>query len=442
MTAQRVAVARGHVPGLGHGLQLVRRPLEFVSSLREQGDVVLVRVGRMPLYALTDPALVHRILTSDHASFGRGRLFERGQSIVGRGLITAEGGFHRRQRRLMQPIFTRQAMSDHTDTIRRITVAVMETWRPGQRVAVDSVMNDLALTTVTRVLFSSDTGRDAAEVVRHCVPVVLSALFKHMLLPAVVTSVPTPAGLRFRAANARLHTVIDQVITAYRADGGGRGDLLSRLLAARDEETGEIMSDQQVHDEVSAMFFAGVDATGAILAWVFHELGRHPDIERRVHDEIDTVLDGGPVGYGDLAALEYTGRVITETLRCYSPWFFPRGTLSPVELGGVQLPAGTEVMYSPYALHHDPRFFPEPGRFDPDRWLPERARAVPRGAFIPFGTGAHRCIGESLALVELTVAVATITARWRLAPVPGTRVRKVATVTVHPDQLPMVTHPQ
>ncbi|MGH3922351.1 MAG: cytochrome P450 [Pseudonocardiaceae bacterium] len=442
MAAQRVPVAPGGVPGLGHGPQLVRRPLEFVTSLREQGDVVLVRVGRMPLYALTDPALVRRILTSDHASFGRGRLFERGKRIVGYGLITAEGGFHRRQRHLMQPIFTRPAMSGHTDTVRRIAVAVTQTWSPGQRVAVDSVMNDLALTAVARVLFSSDVAREAVEVIRRCVPVILRALFKHMLLPMALTSVPTPARLRFRTAHAQLHTIIDQMIAAYRVEGGDRGDLLSRLLAARDEHTGEIMSEHQVHDEVLAMFFAGVDATGAMLAWVFHELGQHPDIERRVHEEIDAVLDGNPVGYSDLAKLEYTGRVITETFRRYSPWFFPRGTLSPLELGGVHLPAGTDVMYSPYALHHDPRFFPEPDCFDPDRWLPDRAKTVPRGAFIPFGAGAHRCIGESLAVIELTVAVATITARWRLAPIAGTRVRKVATVTVHPDRLPMIAHPR
>ncbi|MGH4025368.1 MAG: cytochrome P450 [Pseudonocardiaceae bacterium] len=442
MSARGAPLAHGAVPGLGHGPQLLRRPLEFVSSLREQGDVVLVRVGRMPLYALTDPALVRRILTSDHASFGRGRLFEKGKRIVGNGLITAEGGFHRRQRRLMQPIFTRPVMAGHTDTIRRIAVGITQQWSPGQPVAVDSVMNDLALTAVARVLLSADVAREAVDGIRRCVPVILRALFRHMLLPTVITGVPTAAALRFRAARARLDTIIDQIIATYRADSSECDDLLSRLLSARDEETGEIMSDRQVHDEVVAMFFAGVDATGAILAWVFHELGRHPDIERGVHDEIDSVLGRGPVGPDDLARLGYTGRVVTEALRCYAPWFFPRGTLRPVELGGVHLPAGTEVMYSPYALHHDPRYFPDPERFDPDRWLPDRAAAVPRSAFLPFGTGAHRCIGESLALLELTVAVATIAARWRLAPLPGTRVRRVATVTVHPDQLVMVAHPR
>jgi cytochrome P450 len=247
-------------------------------------------------------------------------------------------------------------------------------------------------------------------------------------LPAFVDRLPLPGNRRYGAAIARLHGIVEGIVAGDRA-----GELVSMLTAAG-------LTGRQLHDEVVSILIAGTDSVAATLSWVFHEVGRHPDVERRLHVELDR-LDQPPADLEGLQLLEYTGRVLAETLRLHGLWMVMRRTLAPVDLGGVRIPAGAEVLYSLYALHRDPAVFAEPDHFDPDRWLPERVREVPRHAFVPFGAGAHRCLGEHFGVAEATVATAAIAGRWRLRPVPGHRVREVATAVVHPDHLPMIVEP-
>jgi pentalenene oxygenase len=275
-------------------------------------------------------------------------------------------------------------------------------------------------------------------------PTVLKGIFKRTALPITwLHRIPTPENRRYQAALRHLHDTIDQVITDYRAQDTDRGDLLSRLLLARDEETGESMSDQQIHDEVMTMMIGGTETTMVTLSWAFYVLGARPDIEKRIHAEVDDILDGPTVGLDDIPRLTYVGRVIQEVLRVYPPvWMLTRRTVTDVDISGHHLPADADVFLSPYALHHDPGLFTEPDTIDPDRWLPTQADDIRRGTCIPFGSGARKCIGKSFATVEATLALATLASRWRLRPIPSRPPQPKAHAIYFPANLAMTAEPR
>ncbi|WP_371618320.1 cytochrome P450 [Streptomyces sp. NBC_00454] len=430
-----------HAPGAwplaGHVPSLIRNPLRFVTSLAAHGDVVRLRLGPLPVYALTHPALVHQVLVEDARDYARGRIFEKAGPFLGDGLLAHSGTEHRRQRRLLQPAFHRDRIAASIPMLRQAAERISASWSPGQTVAVDRSMNELSLTMLTKTLFAADAGARAATQIERALPVLAQGLITRTLMPEWWTKLPTPANRRFDRSVHDMGASIDEAVHAYRAEGRDHGDVLSILLSTRDHD-GQALSDQQIRDQLIGFGLAGVETTGASLAWLFHELGRHPEIEQRVHAELDTVLGSRPPLYEDLPALQYTGRVISETLRLHALWLVMRRTRTTVRLADTTLPAGAEILYSAYALHRDPRWFPDPERFDPDRWLPERARHIPKGAFIPFSAGAHKCIGDSLAFTEMTIALAVICRHWRLRPTPGVRVREVARGDVHPNRLPMI----
>ncbi|MCJ0873244.1 cytochrome P450 [Streptomyces sp. AP-93] len=434
-----MGVAR-EVPGawplLGHALPLVRRPLSFVTALARSGDVVRIRLGPLPVYAVTDPALVHRVLVSEAPNFKRGRFHERATRVFGQGLLATSGTVHVSRRRTVQPAFHRARIDAYTKAMSDAAVRISESWHPGQVVAVDHVMNDLSLAMLASTLFPSEFGVRAAAELQHAVPLITRAAVVRAVLPAAWAKLPTRGNRRLETALAGLDAAVAEAIAECRSTGRDQGDLLSMLLAVQDAE-GRGLTDREIQDQVMNFAVAGVETTGATLAWVFHELGRNPEVEQRLHAEVDGALAGRAPGHEDLTTLELTGRVILEALRLYAACYITRRTQGPVELGGTRVPAGAEVLFSPYALHRDPRWFPDPERFDPDRWLPERAAQIPRGAYLPFGSGGHQCIGNTFALAEMTAALAVICQRWRLRPLPGAEVRPVARATVHPSQLPM-----
>ncbi|MCF6475692.1 cytochrome P450 [Nonomuraea sp. MG754425] len=442
-TSQTIVRQPADLPGawplLGHIVPILRRPLEFLPAASGHGDVVKVRFGRLPVYVVTHPAAVRDVLVPGDLDYRRGRIFDRLEPALGKGIATVSGSEHRRLRRLLQPVFTRERLSGYAAVMRTAAEECTASWRDGQTLAVDEVMNDLALTALTRSLFNVTAHPATAEAVKHGMRLLTHGLLLRTVLPPAWERLPTPGNLRFRRATAAMHAAVDDVIAAYRAAGGDRGDVLSALLGARDDD-GHGLSDQEVHAQVTTLALTGVEAPGAVLGWVLYEIGRDPAVAARVEAEIDAVLGDRPPGFDDLPALDYLGRVVEETLRLRTPLVFMRRTLTDVRVGGSVIPAGAEVIYSPYLLHHDARWFPDPSRFDPDRWLPENRERIPKGAYIPFAAGAYQCIGKLFATMELTVVTAAICARWRLRPVPGTRVREVATALVRPDRLPMTAH--
>lgn len=424
----------GRLPLLGHTAGLLRRRLAFTSGLRSHGPVVRVYLGGLPLHFVTTAELAHQVLTGETDKFDKGIFVDKLRRAFGNGLVSTNGDFYRRQRRMIQPAFHRRPLTRYSETMTELAGELANSWRDGQVLAVDRVMQDLAVTVVGRTLFSTDFDPSVSARIRAHTPTLIRLGVVRALSPAGLEKLPIPANRRFDRAVAQVHGVVDEVVDSSRGD---RDDLLSVLLNARDEITGEAMGRRQVRDEVVTLLTAGTETTGIALAWLFHELARNPGVERRVHAEVDNVLGGRAATIEDLRRLPYLQRVISEVLRRYPLWLMLRRTNTSVSLGDVRVPAGTEVGFSPHALHHDPRYHDDPERFDPDRWLPDRAAALPKGAYVPFAGGLHHCPGHAFAHIEIGIVAATLTVRWRLVPVPGTPVRPKVIGLLYPNRLPM-----
>ncbi|NKE56484.1 cytochrome P450 [Lentzea sp. PSKA42] len=435
-----VPVAPGRLPFLGHTLPLLRKRFEFTTNLRDQGDLVEVHLGPMRTFFVTSPQLMHQVLVTDATKFHKGRMFDKFRPFVGNGLVMSSGAFHLRQRRMMQPAFHRDRIAGYANTMIRATRELVESWRPGEVRQVEEDMQGLAITIVGEALFSTEIGKRAIDEARRSIFVIIKNGIVRALSPGFVEKLPIPANREFDAAIARMRAIVHEVIASRRADTADHGDLLSTLMLARDAETGEPMTDQQVFDEVITLLTAGIETTALALAWIFHEIAANPEVEQRVLTELDEVLAGRPVTFDDLPKLTYVGQVANEVLRKYPLWLLMRRAAEEVDLGGVRLPPGTEVIISPHAMHHDPAHFADPERFDPDRWTPDHVRRLPKGAFVPFGGGIHQCIGNHFALTEIVIAVATVCARYRL--VPDRPVRTKFTNAVYPVGLLMKAVPR
>ncbi|MCS7475802.1 cytochrome P450 [Umezawaea endophytica] len=437
-----VPVAPGRLPLLGHTVQMLRRRNDFTADLRNHGDIVRIDLGTMPTYFVTNPHVVHELLVQKGASFRKGALFDKFQPVFGNGLATSNGAFHRRQRRMVRPAFHGERVALYCRAMARAAADLTATWHPGQVRVIEEDTQALAVTIVGEALFSTDIGRRAVEEVRRSIFTVLKQGMVRALSPTFVEKLPLRGNREFDRAVGRLRSIVLDVVRGWREEGVDRGDLLSMLLMAQDADTGAGMSDEQVHDEVMTLLIGGIETTALALAWTFHEIGRHPEVERLVHAEVDEVLGGRTPTYADAANLVYLNQVVDEVLRMYPVWFLMRRALAPVELGGVALPEGAEVIFSPHALHHDPASFGEPHRFDPDRWSPDRAASIPKGAFVPFGAGSRQCVGNLFARAEILITAATVASRWRLVPVPGKPVRVKFTTAAYPSRMLMTAVPR
>lgn len=438
MDESMIPIAPGRLPGIGHAVPLMRDPLGFVKSLSQYGDIVRIYLGSLPVEVLTSPALVHQVLASQPGTFATGHGYNTMRRFLGNGLITADGDLHRTQRRMMLPMFSHQAVEGFVPAFRSIVQDCAGSWKTGRDLEFDKEMDRVVITQMAAAVFSSDLDPRSAQTLVECFPEILKGTVRSAALPAALSRIPTPGNRRYLAAIARAHPVIRALTAQSESSTTSRQNLLAQLTSARDHETGRPMGAQQIHDEIVTFFLAGTESPGTILSWIFYQLAQNPEIENQLHEELDRVLAGRPVELADLHRLPYVDRLLTEASRYYASWAFTRRALRSVQLGATTIPAGSIVMYSPYMLHHDPRFFAEPDSFNPDRWLASPTKSLPRGAFVPFGNGGHRCIGESLAGVQMTVAVATIASMRRLLHKPGETVREVAIAAVHPERLTMI----
>jgi cytochrome P450 len=440
-TKTRPATMPRPLPLLGHALRFRRQPLEFIESLRPLGDVVTIRLGPKPAYIVNSPELVRRILVTEAPAFQEvGALLEKVKPFIGNGLITLRGATHRRHRRMLQPAFHHSQLARYAEVMRRLAAARADSWPAGQPIAADVEMMELAMAVVGRTLFSMDFNQDEVDEVVRSLPILLDGIRKRLLAPTdLLERLPTADNRRFNAAVRRIHNIVDRIIGDYRRTGVDHEDLASMMLMARDEETGEGLSDLQVRDEVLTMLAAGTQTTATTMAWALHTMSVRDDIQDRAYAEIREALGDRDVTFEDLERLDYLRRLLTETLRLYPPaWLLTRRASAEVTLGDQVLPRGASILFSPYSLHRDPSLYPDPDRFEPDRWLPERAKEVPRPAFIPFGAGARQCLGEGFAWVEASVVLAVILKRWRVRPVAGQAIHKVALATLVPNQLPLI----
>lgn len=432
-----VPTVPGRWPLIGHSIALLRSPVEFLASLPAQGDVVRVFLGPLPVYLVTTPELALQLLTSD--KFDKGIVFDKMRPLFGNGLATSNGAFNQRQRRMVLPAFSRNRVSTYAENvITTLATELREQWHDGQRLEFDQLMQDFVLTVAGRTLFSAELGQEVLAEIKRSIPIMLRHVLVRAFSPGFVEKLPIRANREFDEAAARLRKVVPEVVVGARRQDVDHGDLLSALLAARDADTGEAMTDEQIHDEVVTILTTGAETTAVALAWFFHEVGTRPAVRARFHAEVDAVLGDRPATFEDVAKLEYTGRIINEVLRRTPPIILMRRAREDVEIGGVLVRKGSEIAVSQHTLHRDPRWFPDPDGFDPERWEPERAATLPKGAFIPFGAGSRFCPGHFLAHTEIAIAAATIATRWNLVPVAGQRVYAQVKATMQPNQLPMI----
>ncbi|WP_236795016.1 cytochrome P450 [Amycolatopsis sp. GM8] len=432
------AVAPGKVIGLGHLPRLIRDPFGFFASLAEVGEVVKLLIGPKPIYFVTSPELVRSVLGTGGEVFHRGRIFDKASKIFGNGVIVAEGEGHRRQRRLLQPAFGRQRIASYVPAMRAAVERGSAQWRHGAMLDIPRVTHEMAVDSLVHSLFKADLADEASEQIMAAFPGVVSGIMAHTLYPADwMERLPIAVNRRYQKSADGIRSVVDEVIARSAASDSADASLLNVLIAAHEREAG--FDGNQLRDEIVTLLIAGSETVATTLAWVLHEIARHPEVERQLVEELATELGDTPVQYSDLGRLPVLDRVLKEALRMHTPnWLLTRRIDAPATLGRYRLPAGAEVGFSITALHRDPRMFESPQVFRPDRWLDENLASYSGGSFIPFGVGKHRCPGDTFAWAELGVGVATILKEWHLAHRPGAKVRELPMVTVQPSGLQMV----
>jgi cytochrome P450 len=413
-----------------------RDPLAFLSNLRATyGDIARVPLGAETVYLFSHPDLVRDVLVTSHKNFHKGRGLERAKNLLGEGLLTSEGDHHLRQRRLAQPAFHRQRVSAYGATMSSYAAVRRERWRAGTEIDVHQEMMALTLAIVGKTLFDADVEHEAAEIGAALATTFESFNFGFFLpFGELLERLPLPATLRFKKARARLDATIYRMIEERRRAPVDRGDLLSMLLLAQDTEgDGSGMSDLQLRDEAMTIFLAGHETTANALTWTLYLLSQHAEVEHRVHAEIDAALGRRLPSADDLAVLPYTRMVLAESMRLYPPaWIVGRRAMGPFEANGYSIPARSIVLLSQYVMHRDDRWFPEPDRFDPDRFLPARQAERPKFAYFPFGGGPRVCIGEQFAWMEGVILLATVVQRWKLRLVPDHPVALQPIITLRP----------
>jgi cytochrome P450 len=407
-----------------------RDPIGLLERAASFGDVSHLRTPRYPTFVLNHPDLVWDVLVSDHRSFHKGPTMDTARRVLGEGLLTAEGAYHRRQRRLIQPIFRPSHLDAYVPAMLELTDRATERWRDGQPLDVHAEMSRLTLSIVVATLFGADLADPEARAVSAALTEVL-AQYPRSFSPflRLTERLPLPANRRFRAATAVFDRTVYALIERRRAEGAGGDDLLSRLLRARDEDGS--MTAAQVRDEAITLFLAGHETTSNTLSWSWHLLARHPEAEERLHAEADEAEPAGD-GAGDADRLPFARAVLDESMRRYPPaWAIGRRSTARHQANGYELPAGSVTIVSPWLLHHDPRWWPRAASFVPERWLePDVDR--PRAAYLPFGAGPRMCVGEPFARLEAVLLLNRIARRWRFEAEAGAEVGLQPAITLRP----------
>ena len=408
----------------------------FMKTAREHGGIAQLKVLNKAYLLITDPKCVKYILQDNYRNYIRGASVERARSLLGNGLPLIDGDFWLKERRLMQPAFHRQRLEGLTGMMLGMIEPFLDGWQEnaesGTPLEIHSGMIRLTLSVIVKAMFSEDiTGKLEPLAKAFSIAAQFMLAQSQSLWPVPLT-IPTPRNLEYKNAIKALNEIIYPIIHRSRARTEPRADLLGMLLAMRDEETGEGMSDQQARDEVITIFFAGHETTAAALTWAFYLLSQHPEVEARAREEVKTVLNGRPPAFADLPRLAYLHRVLQETLRLYpSAYLFARQAVEDDVIDGYPIPAGNLIFISPYVTHHDPACWPDPERFDPDRFLPEQVAARPREVYYPFGEGPHLCIGNNLAMMEMQLILARALQkyRWELVPNHPVAIKPVVSLT-------------
>jgi cytochrome P450 len=488
-------------PGLKHSLpfyafkpwvKLGSPILLFEHLLKTYGNIACYKFMGTPIVFINDPEYIREILINQAGSFVKERTVRRMKILLGEGLITSDDPIHKRQRRIAAPAFHRQRIAAYGDQIVTCAVTQRETWQPGQQIDIAAASMQLSLEIVARTLFNTDVTADIRSI-NDEVNTIMGLYNFIVAFPKIESFLylPIPRITKFRHAKARLDAIVDRLIREHREAAArgepDKGDLLSMLLSSRDEEDTQHsgMSNEQVRDEVLTIFLAGYETVANGLTWTWYLLSQNPEVEARLHAELDAVLgpssnlssrpEAAPVegpaplrhksgcpmsgtsnvgsqtitqhrlpNLADYPALRYTEQVFAESMRLYPPaWAMGRMSTKPVHLGPYRIPSGAHFFFSQYIMGRDPQYFPDPLRFDPNRFSPENKAARPKFSYFPFGGGNRQCIGESFAWMEGVFSIATIAQRWRMTYLGTTPPEVQAKITLRPkDPLMMKLTPR
>lgn len=423
------AVGARRLGALGTLRAFRRDPLGLLERLAAEGDVVRARVPGADSWLLNHPDLVQGVFVTDHRSFHKGPTIQATKMLLGESLLTSEGDYHQRHRRLIQPLFHREPIASHAGAMVRHATMMSDGWRDGQSFDARAEMAALTLAVVGEALFGIGVGDHRARVITGALTEALE-IFDRVYSPLyrLIVRLPSPTMRRYRRIESQLNRVVEGMI-AERRNGPRGDDVLSLLLDA--SENGDGMTDRQVRDEALTLFLAGHETTANALAWTWWLLSEHRDSERALHAELDHVLDDREPTFEDLPRLRYTDAVISESLRLRPPaWAIGRTAIAEHRAGEHTITKGSIVVVSPWLLHHDPRWWHDGDTFRPERWLEVDDR--PRYAYMPFGAGPRACVGRPFAQTEATLVLATIARRWRLRVRPGAPIEPQAVLTLRP----------
>lgn len=424
-------------PG-GHMRPFFDNPLQLLSELPRYGELVRLRFGPFRVFVANSPEVIHDVLVSNASAYLKTATIKSVmQPLLGNGIFVNDGDSWKKQRKLVSPAFHHKRVASYADLMVRYAEDLADTWRDGAEIDLDAHMTDYTMHVVSKALFDAEMSGEEAEL-RHVIDEILTVVDKRLmtLFPTPMW-LPTPEIRRYKAAIARLDELIYRLIEDRRAGKTGKtiddkGDALSMLMLSQDDD-GSQMSDKQVRDEVMTLFGAGHETTSRALTWTWYLLSQHPQVEARFHDELRAVLGGRTPTMDDLPKLTYTEQIIKESMRLYPPaWTTTRQAAHDTVLGGEPIKKNQIVVINLWGVHHNEQYYPNPWTFDPDRFTPEREKALPKSAYLPFGNGPRVCIGNAFAIMEAKLALAVLGQRFSLKLKPGHPVEPEDKFTLRP----------
>lgn len=412
--------------------EIRRDELDYLNRLvRDYGDFCRVRVVNIPAYIVSRPCDIESVLITNHRNFVKSVYLRESHALFGQGILTSEGAFWRRQRRMLQPAFRHDHIAIFARTMLAHTKRMLESWKDGEIHDIHQDMMNLTMEIIAHVLFGEGIGEET-HAVGEALRVFFDQFDERFGLYAIPDWLPTPGNIRYRRAIGRLNALVNGIIRARLAQRHDNGDILSMLSRVRSED-GQSMDQKQLRDEVMTLFFTGHETTALALTWTWYLLAQHPEVQAKLGMEIDCALAGKEPEFEDLARLPYTEMVVKESLRLYPPAYgVVREPVADCEIGGYQVPKGATVAMFQWVVHRDPRYFERPEEFIPERWENDFEKSLPRCAYFPFGAGPRRCIGDGFAKSEVPLLLAAIAQQYRVDLVPEHPVLLSPTLTLRP----------
>ena len=431
-TQQAVPPGPPGEPLIGNARAFVQEPLNYLRRCAQTyGDILQIRLGTTAIYMFSHPDYIEHVLTTHQKYYSKSRFTQRRKSLFGNGLIFSEGAFWLRQRRLMQPSFHHKNIDRYSSAMVDLTQRLAEHWQDGATLNMHDEMMRLSLGIVVKTLFDNDDAGDTRKI-GHVLDILIDQVSAAAVRPIQFPDwFPTSGNRQYNAALAELNTIIEQIIREHRQRGASSNDLLSTLLQTQDED-GQRMTDKHIRDEVVNLYIAGHETVALALAFTWRLLAEHPDVEEKLHDELDSVLAGRTPTIEDLPNLPYSEQIVVEAMRLYPPvWGIFRDCTQADEIGGYPIAPKAVVLLSPWVVQRDARFYDEPEAFRPERWS-QMAKHPTRYAYFPFGGGQRLCIGNNFALVESCLALATLAQHWRFTLATPEPLELVPSITMRP----------